>query len=82
MLSITPEKINTSTLCSLIHSIFGKREIKVDKEAPAHKVINKAGMAQQIKVLELANRATTLVSKLLLGAMIFSKIICLTSILL
>ena len=54
----------------------------MDKEAPAHKVINKAGMAQQIKVLELANRATTLVSKLLLGAMIFSKIICLTSILL
>ena len=54
----------------------------MDKVAPAPKVTNKAGMAQQIKVLELANRVKTLVSKLLLGAMIFSKVICLTPILL
>jgi hypothetical protein len=67
--------MNTSTLCSLIQTIFGKMEIKVDKVAPAPKATNKAGMAQQIKVLELANRVATLVRRLLLGAITFSILI-------
>jgi hypothetical protein len=82
MVSITPAKVNTSILRSLIQTIFGKIEINVDKVAPAPKVTSRAGIAQQIRVLELAKRVTKLAQKLLLGAMIFSEIICLSPILL
>jgi hypothetical protein len=82
MVSITPAKIKTSTLCSLTHTIFGKIEINVDKVAPAPNATNNAGIAQQRRVLELAKSVRTLVNRLPLGAMIFSVIICSSPILL
>jgi hypothetical protein len=45
-------------------------------------VTSRAGIAQQIRVLELAKRETKLAQKLPLGAMIFSEFICLSPILL
>jgi hypothetical protein len=76
MVSITPAKIKTSTLCSLTHTIFGNIEMNVDKVAPAPRATNIAGMAQQMSVLELAKSVSKLVNRLLLGVMIFSVIIC------
>jgi hypothetical protein len=75
MVSIVPAKIKTSILCSLIHTIFGKMEINVDKVAPAPKATNNAGMAQQMSVLELVKSVSKLVNKLPFGAIILSVII-------
>ena len=72
---MTPAKVKTSVLCSLIHTIFGKMEINADKVAPAPKATNKAGIAQHNKVLELAKSVATLANKLPWGAITFSVII-------
>ena len=48
----------TASLCSLIHTICGKTETREAKAAPAPRLTKSAGSAQQIKVLELANRLT------------------------
>lgn len=47
-----------ASLCSLIHTICGNTEISEANAAPAPKLTKSAGSAQQIKVLELANRLT------------------------
>ena len=61
---IPPSTINPllikkiASLCSLIHTICGKTATKEAKAAPAPRLTKRAGSAQQIKVLELANRLT------------------------
>jgi hypothetical protein len=47
---------NIASLCSLIHTIFGNTDTKEASVAPAPKLTRSAGMAQQMRVLELAKR--------------------------
>jgi hypothetical protein len=47
---------NIASLCSLIHTIFGKTATNDASVAPAPKLTRSAGMAQQMSVLELAKR--------------------------
>jgi hypothetical protein len=48
--------INIASLCSLIHTIFGKTATKEASVAPAPRLTSSAGIAQQMSVLELAKR--------------------------
>jgi hypothetical protein len=49
---------NIASLCSLIHTIFGKTATKEASVAPAPKLTRSAGIAQQMSILELAKRLT------------------------
>ena len=54
--SITPAKVNNSTLYSLSTTNCGTTAMSDDSAAPAPSVTSSAGSAQHNKVLELANR--------------------------
>ncbi len=68
--------MNKNSLLSLSQTICGKTDTSEDKAAPAPKPTNRAGNAQQIKVLELANRLANEAQKPLRASTSPSSLIC------